>query len=68
MDNTEKKTIPPRGKRFDSYEIFTERFVIMRGSIYYMRVFKDDSVEFSSYDEKAKKWIFLNFPSELKVA
>lgn len=68
MENIKKREVPPRGKHFDGYKVFTERFVIIRGAVYYMRVFKDDSMELSTYDEKSKKWIYLCFPSEPKTA
>jgi hypothetical protein len=58
-----KFAIPPRGQRFKDAQIFTERFVIMRGDDYYMRLFSDGSSEFVRYDEQAKKWIFLCFPA-----
>ena len=62
-ETTNKFTIPPMGQRFKDAQIFTERFVIMRGYDYYMRLFSDGSSEFVRYDTQAKKWIFLCFPA-----
>jgi len=56
--------IPPRSARFTDESIFAERFVIMRGQDYYMRVFHSGSSEFVRFDETAKKWVFLCFPAE----
>ena len=54
-------TVPPRSKRFANAKIFAERFVVMRGQDYYMRVYTDDSSEFVRFDEKAGKWVHLIF-------
>ena len=56
--------IPPGSARFEGESVFTERFVIMRGQDYYMRVFHSGASEFVRYDEAAKKWVFLCFPAE----
>jgi hypothetical protein len=56
-------TQPPRSERFTGEQIFTERYVKMRGNDYYMRVFYDGSSEFIRFDEAAKKWVFLLFPA-----
>ena len=68
MDKTEKRTIPPRGSSFENETIFIERFVVMRGLDYYLRQFHSGSAEFSRYDEKSKKWIYLYFPAPQKTA
>ena len=60
---TNKFIIPPRGQRFKDAQIFTERFVIMRGDDYYMRLFSDGSSEFVRFDARAKRWVFLCFPA-----
>jgi hypothetical protein len=58
-----KFAIPPRSTRFKDAQVFTERFVRMRGNDYYMRVFDNGGSEFVRYDERAKKWVFLCFPA-----
>lgn len=62
--NSQKNTVPPRSQRFAEAKVFTERFVIMRGVDYYMRLFYDGSSEFVRYDKQAKKWVFLCFPPD----
>ncbi|MDR3318278.1 MAG: hypothetical protein LBS99_02460 [Clostridiales bacterium] len=53
----------PRSSRFKDAQVFTERYVKMRGNDYYMRVFYDGSSEFIRFDETAKKWVFVLFPA-----
>ena len=44
------KTIPPRNPVFTDARIFTERFVIMRGTDYYLRLFYDGSTDFEGVE------------------
>jgi len=60
--------LPPRSRANEGREIFTERYVIMRGGCYYLRVFSDGNSELSRYDAAAKKWVFLCFPPDKKRA
>ena len=63
MNDTLDMTTPPRSKRFEGETVFTERFVMMHGKDYYMRLFYSGSSEFVRYDGATKKWIFLCFPA-----
>jgi len=61
---TKPDGIPPRGERFKDLTVFAERYVIMRGLDYYMRLFHDGSSEFVRFDTQSGRWFFLNFPPE----
>jgi hypothetical protein len=57
FSESEIPTAKPQGK------IFVARFVKMRGTDYYMRLFESGESEFVRYDTDAGKWIFLCFPA-----
>ena len=52
---------PPTSEKSKLGNIFSEHFVRMHGQDYYLRLFKDGSVEFTRFDADTMKWVFLVF-------